>query len=181
MKRIAVPIAVLILLVLSLSAAAYAYNSSVSAPGSLSSTSHSIDLLDADGNPLGSELSIPAPAHDGLDITDTSYEIQGKLKVSWNSGTSGIRAWANLPAQAWAYVDNIVFAFNGTAYVIDDGAGDTGGPTVLIPSVADGTYGFTITVNYNDHVLDVTDDSENDVFVPGSFTFAASATDPLSS
>ena len=178
MKRVAVPIAVLILLVLSLSAAAYAYNSSVSAPGSLSSTSHSIDLLDADGNPLGSELSIPAPEHDGPAITQASATIQGKLKVSWNSGTSGIRAWVNLPPQAWECVEEVVLTFGGTEYTMNLG-GDTGGPTALIPNVADGTYDFTITVNYYDHVDYVSDGNGNNVFVPGSFTFAASATDPF--
>lgn len=178
LKKIAIPVAILALLLISVGGIAYAYNATVSVPGSLSSTSHSIDLLDADGNPLGSGLSIPAPAHNGTDITDTSNVIEGKLKVSWNSGNSGIRAWANLPAQAWSCVDSIVLSFNGTDYAMS-GEGDTGGSTALIPDVADGTYDFTITVNYVESVLYEADDKGNSVFVSGSFTFAAADTDPL--
>ena len=181
MKRTAmIGIIVAVVAMMSLAGYGYAYSGSLSVGNNgVSGTAHSVDIRDADGNPI-TEFDIPAPNHFGTTVTTEYFTISGKVIVNMDEGSADLRAWLHLPTYAWIYIESVTVTLDGTPYAMTQG-GDTGRTCAVIENVSNGTHDYSLRIDYTDTVPYAVDSDNHDIFVDGGrFTFAAGSDDPLS-
>lgn len=136
---------------------ALTYSASVSSEGNTTQTDKiSIDVLSTQsGEPISSIIVIPYE-------NDTVQSVTYFLKVQSPGGQNTFRLWAIFDNPgSWILVDNMFLDINGASYHFGRSGNNTGIPTENI-TLANGTYEFTIRVNYADVDLDTYETSAGD-------------------